>query len=204
MLEYWFTWKLWDLRTLCSLGTSTDRGKDCYWKCPSLLLSLMSFRLTLFKATYSQQVKPLQLAKLPDLHVGQFGNACPAACPTPYTAYMCSFSCPWYLHHCLCCAGLLQQIKYLLNDVVPTWLGNTAMVAVHMLAHVFGSALVRASVLVGFPEAFVGLYSYTGTGKQKYKCGRQNPFISVLLLVQVSWAAEITEPIGPITGMASF
>lgn len=40
--------------------------------------------------------------------------------------------------------------------------------------------------------------------KQKYKCGRQNPFISVLLLVQVSWAAEITEPIGPITGMASF
>ena len=51
------------------------------------------------------------------------------------------------------------------------------MVATHMLAHVFGPALVWARVLLGLPKAFVGLYSYAGTGQQKYKCGRQNPFI---------------------------
>lgn len=57
------------------------------------------------------------------------------------------------------------------------------MVAAHMLAHVFGAVLVWARMLLGLHEVFVGLYFYTGTGKQKYKCGRQNPFISLLLMV---------------------
>lgn len=60
------------------------------------------------------------------------------------------------------------------------------MVAAHMLAHAFGPAIIWARVLLGLPEAFVGLYSYAGTGKKKYQCGRQNPFIDLLLMVQVS------------------
>jgi len=43
-----------------------------------------------------------------------------------------------------------------------------------------------SSGLLGLPEAFVGLYTYAETEEQKHKCSRQNPFIGLLLNVQVS------------------
>lgn len=72
-----------------------------------------------------------------------------------------------------------------------------------MLAHMFGFTLT-GPVLLGLPKSFGGLYSCAGTGKQKYKYGRQNPFIRLLLMVRVPRAAEITELIGPVTGTATF
>lgn len=59
------------------------------------------------------------------------------------------------------------------------------MVAAHSLVHVFWSAVIWVRVLLGLPEAFVGLYSYAGSGKQESKCGRQKSRISPLM-VQVS------------------
>lgn len=55
-----------------------------------------------------------------------------------------------------------------------------------MLVHVLGSSYEPPPELLRLQDVFLGPESYTETGKQKYRCGGQNPFTNLLPLLQVS------------------